>query len=279
MRKKSLVLINGRWIPEGHACVPISDSAYLYGHGVFETMKVVKGHALFIPEHFERLRGNAYKLNLKLPLNLSLFEQSIRRLIQKNKCDEAVLRFTLSQTPEGKPFWVMATKVFVPYPRSCYTRGGRLILIRSVRADSLEKAGVKTTSYLTKILGRQEAQQRGAVEGIFLNEEGNVTEGGSSNLFIVKKGILLTPPLSEGLLPGTRRKAVITLARKLKIPFKEKILRPKDLLRADEIFITSSLKDILPIASLDDKKIGDGGVGEVTKRLVASYEAGYKFLA
>lgn len=269
--KNLFVLVNDHFILEDRACVPISDSAYLYGHGVFETMKVVKEKVLFVREHFKRLRGNARKLNLKLPFDAASFESSIRRLVKKNKFHETTVRFTLSQTPEGKPFWVMTAKAFVPYPRSCYTRGGRLILIRSVSADSLEKAGVKTTSYLTKILGRQETQKRGAVEGIFVNDEGHVTEGGSSNLFIVKKGTLLTPPLSEGLLPGTRREVVLKMARQLKLPHEEKILAPQDIHRADEVFVTSALKDILPIGTFDGKMIGKGAPGPMTKRLICHY--------
>ncbi len=119
-----------------------------------------------------------------------------------------------------------------------------------------------------------DAEEKKSVEAIFINERKWVTEGASSNIFMVKKGCLYTPPLSEGLLPGTRRQFVLKLSRKLRLPTREKNLRPQDLFKADEIFITSTLKDILPIRLLEGKKIGSQCPGLVTQRLTVAYAQG-----
>lgn len=260
--------VNQRRILESKATISIFDSAYLYGHGVFETLRASHGRVLFIKEHLQRLKKNARHLGIKLPYSKSLLAKEISGLLRQNKLQEATIRMTLSQTPSGKAHLLITTRPFIPYPPSCYTRGGKLILIKSVYADAATIAGIKTTSYLTKILARKEIRKRRAVEGVLLNARGSITEGGSSNVFIVKKGVLYTPPLADALLPGIRRSIVMKLSKKLGIPCQEKSLRPSDLYKADEIFMTSTLKDILPIRKFEGKKTGPSCPGPVTLRLM-----------
>jgi branched-subunit amino acid aminotransferase/4-amino-4-deoxychorismate lyase len=267
----SWVSINGRLLPEGKAGIPVDDSAYLYGLGLFETLRAANGRVLFLKDHLARLKRNARLLGLKLALGPSALTTAIYRTLKKNRLREAHLRINLSQSPEGRSRLTIIAKPYRPYPRSFYTKGGPLILARSIRNDSGPIATVKTTDYLTKIIARKEIAKRNAVDGVLLNVEGNVTEGASSNLFIVKKGRIYSPPLSDGLLPGIRRKIAIKLARKLKIPVAEKSLRPRDLKNADEIFLTSTLKGILPIRSFDGKKIGKSCPGPITWRLMQAY--------
>lgn len=267
------VWINGRLVPEDKAQIPVADSAYLYGHGVFETLRASSGQVRFLKDHLGRLRRNARLLELKLPYSDSCLQRELQKILGKNGLREATIRVTLSENVSGHQLVIMA-KPFVPYPRTCYVKGGKLILIQSVKADASTIASVKTTSYLTKILARKEIRKRRAVEGVLLNHEGCVTEGGSSNLFIVKNGVLLTPPLSDALLPGIRRDVILNFAKKYGIPFEEKSLRPGDLFQSDEIFITSTLKDILPICKFEGKVIGTGCPGPLTRRLIAAYQEG-----
>ncbi len=265
--KKNFVWINARLLPETEARISISNSAYLYGHGVFETLRASMGRVLFIRDHLQRFKKNARYLEIKLPYSQSFLKKEISRLLHKNKLREATIRVTLSEAPSGKAHLLITARPFIPYPRACYTKGGKLILIQSVHADAATIAGVKTTSYLTKILARKEIKKRHAVEGLLLNAAGSITEGASSNVFIIKRGVLYTPPLADALLPGIRRGIVIALSKRAGIPCQEKSLRPSDLYKADEVFITSTLKDILPIREFEGKKIGSSCPGPMTRRL------------
>ncbi len=270
--KKSFVWFNGRIVPESEARIPVFDSAYLYGLGVFETMKAERGRILFFPDHFSRMAGNARRIGLKLPLSALWTKREILRTLSKNRLKEAYVRMILSRNQFGSPHFVVIARPFVPYPKRCYRQGARLVIAKTVQADTKTMASIKTTSYLTKMLAREEAEKRGADEGVLLNDRGHVTEGASSNIFLVKNGRILTPPLPEGLLPGTRRKLILRLAKKLKIPLREKPLFPKDLRVANEAFITSAVKDVMPVGYFEGKKIGKKAPGPITMRLIASYQ-------
>lgn len=270
------VWIDGRLVPAKKASIPVFDSSFLYGEGLFETLRSVRGIVPFLKDHWLRMRRNARLIGLKFPISFPTFGREITRLLRRNKIPEAYIRMTLSQSLEGRPRLVIWTKPFEPYPRACYRRGGRLVLIRMSLGDTRWLARLKSTSYLTRMRARQEIARRGAVEGVFLNEEGFVTEGASSNLFMVKKGVLLTPPLSDGLLAGTRRGAVLKVARKLGIKTVKKSLRVRDLKNADEIFVTSTLKDILPIGWFEGRKVGRVCPGLMTRRLIECYNSKVK---
>lgn len=270
---QNLVWINGQIVPESRAGIPVDDSGYLFGYGVFETL-VARGETpLFLREHYERMRQNARTLGLSFPLSWNTLKRETRRILKRGGFQKAYLRFNLTEDSRKKTRFIMIARPYKPYPAACYKRGGKLIVVRSAVNDPLPFAGIKTTNYLVKILGRKEAARRQAVEGVLLNAEGHVTEGASSNLFIVKKGNLFTPPLSEGVMPGTRRAVVIKLARRLKIPCLEKPLRLIDLKTADEVFITSTLKDILPIQTFEGKRIGTKCPGPLTHWLSAAFDA------
>ncbi len=263
----SFVWINGRIFPKSKAKVSVFDSSYLYGEGVFETIRVREGRILFAGEHWARLRRSARSLGLKLPFSSKVLEKAIGLLLKKNSLREAGVRLTLSHLPTGKSQLVIFTRSCPKYPST-----GRLILIRSVTGAGGVLPTVKTTNRLANVLAEQEIKKRNATEGVFRNRDGFVTEGSTSNLFIVKRRKVWTPPLSDGLLPGTRRAVVMRLARKLGIVVKERSLHPKDLAASDEIFVTSTLKEILPIAFFEGKKIGRSVPGPVTTRLMAAYE-------
>ncbi len=268
--KSVFVWINGRILNAKKAKISIDNSSFLSGIGVFETMKAVGDDVLFLPLHLERFFKNAKKTGLKLPCPPDLLFQAIPAIVRKNRFPRTTIRMTLSRDGQGKPHLVIAPRPFEAYPKSHYTRGGKLVFIRSVAADSPALSTIKTTSYLTKMAAREETKRRGAVEGLLINAKGFVTEGASSNVFIVKNGVLITPPLSDGLLPGTRRKLVLRIAKKMKMKSREKSLRPRDILEADEVFITSSLKDILPIRRVEGKTLPVPCPGPVTRELVGA---------
>lgn len=258
-------------MPAHRACLPVSDSAYLYGIGIFETLRAVGAIPLFFRHHDERLRRNARAIGLRVPLSSTCLRSEIAKLLKKAGHPKSTLRIVLSSNERNRPRLVIIAKPFKPYPRRCYRKGARVVIAKTVQADTKKMAAIKTTSYLTKMLARREAKRRGADEAVLLNPEGCITEGASSNVFIVKKDRLFTPPLSEGLLPGTRRKVVLSLAKKLGIPICESVVRPADLFRADEIFITSSLKEIMPVGLVEGRTIGKSAPGPVTRKILAAY--------
>jgi branched-chain amino acid aminotransferase len=265
------VWVNGRIVPETRAVIPVSDSAYLYGIGLFETLRSLGSRPLFFDLHDARLRRNARRVGLKMPLSAFRFRGVIDALLRRNRLQDATIRVMLSETPEARPRLVITAKPFQPYPARCYVQGARTVFARTFSSDSRSLAAIKTTSYLSRMIPRREAARRGADEALLLSESGLVTEAASSNLFVVKGGRLLTPPLSDGLLAGTRRKVVLALAKKMGIPVTERSLRPKDLYAADEIFITSSLKDIMPVGWVEKRRIGRSCPGALTHHLAASY--------
>lgn len=258
-------------LPEAKACISVFDSAYLYGIGLFETLRASEARIRFWDLHDRRLRRNAKMTGLRVPLSSDSLRKATQALLAKNGLRDATIRMMLSENEAGRPSLVITARPYAPYPGRCYREGARAVFSRVMSADSKTLSAVKTTSYLSKMLPRREAARRGADEALLINERGHVTEGASSSLFIVKGGALTTPPLSDGLLPGTRRKIVIGLARKLRIPFREKILLPKDLYAADEIFLTSSLKDIMPVGWVEGRKIGKQAPDLITRRLQREY--------
>jgi branched-chain amino acid aminotransferase len=270
--KALAVWIDGKIVPERRASVPVSDSAYLYGIGLFETMRAAGGRVLFFGLHDARLRGNARRIGMKVPLSPKQFLDAVARLLRRNRLQDATIRVMLSETPEARPRLVITAKPFQPYPSRCYKQGARLVFARSFLSDSKSLSPIKTTSYLSRMIPRREAVRRGADEALLLSESGFVTEAASSNVFVVKGGTLMTPPLSDGLLAGTRRKVVIGLAKRLKIPVKEKSLRPKDLFEADEVFLTSSLKDVMPVGWVETRKTGKAAPGPITQLLQAAFQ-------
>ncbi len=261
--------IDGKIVPQSRAVLPVTDSSYLYGIGLFETMRVMAGRVLLLQRHFRRLQDNANLIGLKVPVSLHDFKKWIHALLRKNRLRDSQVRVMLSEAEVSKSRLVMTANPFQSYPERCYTQGARVMYSKSFSADSKTLSRIKTTSYLSKMIPRREAARRNMDEALMVNESGYVTEGASSNLFIVTKGVLITPPISDGLLPGTRRRFVMELAKSLKIPVVEKSLCAAALNHADEIFITSSLKDIMPVGWIERKKAGNARI--VTGLLQKAY--------
>ncbi|MBI2081992.1 MAG: aminotransferase class IV [Deltaproteobacteria bacterium] len=285
---KPFVSINSRLIPLQKARISVLNAGYLYGEGLFETLLAVEGKVLFFEKHLERLLNGTKALQITLPMSGPKIKQEILRLLKTNKLSKKVayVRLCLSADEEQvgsrnrsnsalkrrKTTLVIFAIPFHPFSPEFFKKGGRLILIRSTRNDDFPVVGVKSTNYLTRMMARREILKRGAVEGLLMNQSGRLTEGASSNFFLVKKGVLITPPLSEGLLPGVTRDVIIRLAKKIKIPFQEKPVTIKDLRNADEIFVTSTLKGVMPIRNFEgaNKK-----PGEISATLMSAYESSW----
>ncbi len=271
---------NGLYLDEMRAMIPIADRAFLVGEGLFETLRSYQAHVVFLDEHIRRIFTGAHQLGMKIPTSQARLKFLIYELLHLNRLSNSVVRIYL--TPEGPVIGdldsspvrinlLISTRPIHPTPEIYYQEGAFCVFSQGLFSEKGSITQLKSTNYLVRALARRQAHQRNALEGILLNTEGRVAEGSGSNVFMVKKGCLYTPPLSEGVLEGVTRLQVIKLAEKEGIPFEEKILIPDDLYQADEVFLTSTLKEILPVSRLEEKNIGSKTPGPVTLKLMSAY--------
>lgn len=254
-----IVYINGRFVSAQNARIPVWDRSYLYGEGVFETLRVYDGKAAFVSLHYHRLRHCCAQLQIELPLDEQAFTRMLQQLVQKNKFKEAVVRITVSavgaafgmdRPPKMEPLITAFCQKFKGKPAEWYEQGAPLIVAKSVIADQVCISVIKSTNYLTKMLARKEAAAAQAADALLTDGQGHFLEGSATNLFMVKKGTLITPPIADGVLPGITRNVVLAVAETLDIPWDESAITERMLKDADEIFITGSTSEVLPIREI-----------------------------
>lgn len=267
----ALVYCNGKFVPEKEARVSVFDRSYLYGEGVFETLRIYNGRAAFINLHYHRLQHCCAKLAIELPLDEYGFERMLQQLIAKNRQKEAVIRVTVSAVgtafgmdrPPRIPTVVTAfCRPFKGKPPEWYDRGAPVVVAKSVIADQPFISNIKSTNYLVKMMARAEAAKAGAADALLTDGHGHFMEGSATNLFLVKKGVLITPAIPEGILPGVTRSVVLGVADTLDIPWDESPITEKMLKDADEIFLTGSTSEVLPVREVKGicKKKAPGAV-------------------
>jgi branched-chain amino acid aminotransferase len=274
--------VNGEITPAEEARVSVLDNGFTFGDAVYETLRTYGGRPFHLDRHLERLRRSAERLAIPLPAGDTL-ARHLDALLACAANSESYIRIIVTRgrgdisyhfdRVKG-PTVVMVVKPLAPLPASYHTEGVPVILssVRRNSPRSLDPA-IKSCNLLNNILAMREAQAKGAFEPVMLNEMGEVAETASANLFLVKDGALLTPPLEAGILPGVTRHLVLELAAGLALPVREEPVAVKDLLAADEVFITSTLKEVLPVATIDGRPVGAGRPGPVTLRLLAAVRA------
>ncbi len=262
------VFINDRFCEEGEARVSVYDHGFLYGDGIFETLRVYGGRIFRLEAHLARLRASARKIALPLPWDDNGLGETLRECLKVNRCEEAVLRLTVSRGPGPPgldpalcptPTLVVLTRPFNGYPETMYRAGvsAALVSVRKPAADVLDP-GIKSANYLNNILARIEAKQAGADEAILLNGDGFLAEGSVSNLFFVKDQTLFTPSPAAGILNGITRQVVLEIARAEGIPVEEDLLRPAALRSADEAFLTNTTYEVMPVRRVDERRYSIG---------------------
>ena len=255
----------------------VNDRGFLYGDGIFETVRAYAGVIFRVDQHLSRLQSSAAAIHLKLPYSPSRLRGILYRTLSENRLKNAVLRLSVSRgvsepkpdLVEGiRPTVVVIPRVFTGYPENLYMKGLRAVVVssRHFHPSALDPR-IKSTNYLNNILTKAAAKKAGADEGIMLNHQGFLTEATAANLFFVKKGRLCTPSLKTGLLMGITRQAVLELARSIGIPFTEGLFRSRDLEYADECFLTNSSMEIMPVTRLGREHIGRGRPGPITMKL------------
>jgi len=277
-----LVYLNGHFVSREQALISVFDHGFLYGDGIYETMRAYGGAIFLLEKHLTRLKRSARAIALRLPASLDSIGDSLNESLRVNKLQDAYVRLHISRGPGeigldpslcSAPTIVIVAKPFHDYPSAYYDRGVSVEIVRTRRNHPLAlPPAIKGTNFLNNILAKIEAIKAGAFEGIMLNWEGYVAEGTISNIFMVRKGALHTPSLSSGILEGVTRDLVLHLAKKMKIPVRESRIAPKDLRAADECFITNTTMEIMPVTRINKKHVGAGRPGPITMELREAYK-------
>jgi branched-chain amino acid aminotransferase len=276
-----LAYLNGRFVPTDEAKVSVFDHGFLYGDGVYETMRSYGGKIFMLTRHLSRLKQSADAISLTLPLPLERIGEALQESLTVNQLREAYLRIQISRGPGEigldpalcpAPTMVILVKPFKDYPPALYEKGVNVAIVDTRRNHPLSlDPSIKSTNFLNNILAKIESLKAGAYEGIMLNWKGYVAEGTISNIFAIRKQVLFTPSLDTGILDGITRDLVLHLAKQNKITVKEKFLRPLELAKADECFITNTTVEIMPVTSIDGNVVGSGTPGPVTRKLLDDY--------
>jgi branched-chain amino acid aminotransferase len=272
-----VVLLNGIPTSPDTASISVYDRGFLYGDSVFETIRTYGGKPFALAEHLARLERSAERVFIPLPVPVATISAEVEQALALSDDGESFVRIMVTRGtgPLGldpdlaeKPSRVVLVEPFVPPPSEAYERGIDAILVRAARpTDSTPAAGAKIANYLTSLLAIREARRRGAVEALIVDAHGSVLEGTTSNVFFVKGGALVTPPEEVGILAGITRAHILDVAGRLSIGVALRAVVESELFDADEIFISSTLREVLPVVRLDGKKVGNGMPGPVTARI------------
>jgi branched-chain amino acid aminotransferase len=277
-----LVWLNGRLVEAARARVQALDRGLLHGDGLYETWRTYDGEPFAVAAHLRRLAAAARRLALPVPGDAALWERRSRLLVRRNGLRDAAVRLTITRGDTGEaivperrapPTVLLLVR---PLPADLARRqrdGVRAVLLPFPRDASTTWGGLKLLGHASAVAGRMLAASRGADEGLYVTPAGDVTEGTTSNVFAVFGRTLVTPPLDAGILPGVTRGMVLTLARRAHLRVREAPLPARRLARADELFLTASTVEILPLVRLDGIHIGRGRPGPATVDLQARYAA------
>lgn len=277
------IYIDGKFYNERDAKISVFDHGLLYGDGLFEGIRAYQGRIFKLKEHIDRLHCSARSILLRLPLTSRELTAAIIATCRQNRLRDAYIRLvvtrgigTLGLNPNRckRPSVIIIAGKITLYPAAFYERGMEIITVPTTRnLHSALNPAIKSLNYLNNVLAKIEANNGGCEEAIMLNAEGFVAECTGDNLFIVKDGRLLTPPLSAGALYGITRQVVVELAAETGRKAIESNLTRYDLFNADECFLTGTAAELVPVVKIDGRVIGNGKPGRVTRGLMAQYRA------
>ncbi len=274
---ESIVYLNGEFLPLEEAKIPVLDRGFIFGDGVYEVIPCYGGRLFRLEEHLRRLQHSLDGIRLRNPLTPAEWKEMLQRLAEANPAEDQSLYLQVTRGVAGRdhrfpekstPTVFAMSKPLPPAPPELLERGVAAITLPDIRWQCCH---IKAISLLPNVLLRQQALEAGADEAILLRD-GEATEGAASNLFIVEAGVLITPPKDHRLLPGITRDLVVELARDAGIPCQERTVTEGELRAAQEIWITSSTREILPVTRLDDTVVGKGRPGEMWRRMYQLYQ-------
>ena len=279
------VYLNGRLVPRFDARLSPFDHGFLYGYGLFETMRAYDGHIFRLDSHITRLRCSAESIGLTHSiLTTEEGKQSLKAAclatLEANELKDARIRLTVSAgegdtTPDpgtcSSPTILITARSLVPLPPEKYETGFRATVSFLRRNTQSPLSRLKSTCYMENVLARTTARTAGYDEAIFLNEQGYLAEGSMTNIFLVSHGQLITPCFESGVLPGITRDAVLDIARTSNIKATERWVELNELVEAEEAFLTNSILELMPLVTLEGRPIGSSRPGKLTKDLLFAY--------
>lgn len=282
-----MVNVNGRLMTQEDAVISVFDHGFLYGEGVYEVVRTYEGVPFLFDRHMRRLRASGERIHLDLGISDDALERRCAETMTAaglgSNGRDAYIRILItrgigeiSYDPKScpEPSIVIIVKPHAEVPASTYEDGITVSLVGIVRNHpGTVNPLIKSNNLLNNALGQQEAMRKGGVEAIMRNYRGEIAECSQSNIFIVKDGVALTPPADAGLLVGITRDFLFDVASEIGVPMREQVLLDQDLFGADEVFLTSTTKEVVPIVRIDDHIVGGGTPGPVTARLLAGFRA------
>lgn len=275
------IYISGKFYDKQDAKISVYDHGFLYGDGVFEGMRSYGGKVFRLAQHLERLWASAKAIWLTIPMTQEVMAQAVYDTLAINGIRDGYIRLVVTRGAGAlgldpnkcsDPQVVIIADHIQLYPRELYEKGLEIITASTIRNHSAALSPrIKSLNYLNNILAKIEGLQAGCVEALMLNAKGEVAECTGDNIFIVRKGTLMTPPIDAGILEGITRDAVIELAQAAGVPVQQIPLTRHDLFIADECFLTGTAAEIIPVVKLDSRVIGTGQPGPITRQLMQQF--------
>lgn len=272
------VYLNGVFLPIDQACVPVLDRGFLFGDGVYEVIPVYGGNLFRLEQHLQRLDHSLTGVRIVNPMSRTLWRDTLDELVERNGGGDQSIYFQVTRGAAPKrdhafpanvlPTVFMMSTPLAPLPADLAQSGIAAVTLDDIR---WQRCDIKAITLLPNVLLRQEALDKGAAEAILLRD-GLAVEGAASNLFIVKDGAIITPPKGPQLLPGITRDLILELAATHQVPHRETHITAAELRAADEIWLTSSTKEILPVTRLDGLAVSGGRPGPMWARLIGLYQ-------
>ncbi|MCR9292544.1 MAG: branched-chain-amino-acid transaminase [bacterium] len=275
------VYINGSFYPKQEAKISVYDHGLLYGDGVFEGMRAYGGRIFRLQQHLDRLYESARAILLEIPMGSQDLADAVLETLRRNQLQDAYIRLvvtrgagTLGLDPDrtsDPQIIIIADKISL-YPDEYYQNGLEIVTASTIRNHPAALSPrIKSLNYLNNIMAKIEGKLAGCAEALMLNHKGEVAECTGDNIFIVRRGRLLTPPIDAGILEGITRNAVIELASSEGISVQELSFTRHDIFVAEECFLTGSAAEVIPVIKLDRRPIGNGQVGPITKQLIQAF--------
>lgn len=276
------VVMNGVILEPADAHVSVFDRGFLYGDSIYEVLRTYGGRPFARDAHLQRLAHSAERIGMSLPVPLEVLAAETELALRTAGNPESYVRIIVTRGAgeigldpglAEDPLRIVIVRTLATPDAGLYERGAKVALVLPMRTptEPTPDGSPKTGNYLPNVLAVAEAKRRGAYEALLIDRDGRVLEGASSNVFVVRQGALATPPLSEGILEGITRRHVLAIARDLGFPTHETPLGPVELRAAEEVFITSTIREVVPIVDVDGAKIGDGHPGPVTRRIMSAF--------
>lgn len=276
------IYISGKFYDKENAKISVYDHGLLYGDGVFEGMRSYSGKVFRMKEHIDRLYESANAICLTIPMSKSDMEAAVYETLNTNGLIDAYIRLVITRgagslgldpNQTSDPQIIIIADSIKLYPAEFYDKGLKIVTASTIRNHPAAfSPRVKSLNYLNNIMAKIEGLRAGCIEAVMLNHKGEVAECTGDNIFIVKHGVLMTPPKDAGILEGITRNAILDLAKSLGITAFEQTMTRHDLYVADECFLTGSAAEVIPVVDIDGRTISDGKVGPVTEKLIVAFK-------